>query len=348
LPHVTELLAQPARRAVRVVALARVDEIRRAYDRFVAGDADGLHDVRVGLRRARTWLQAFRAHVDDTLGKKTRRALTALARATTVARDAEVAAAWVRQQPDVPPRARAGFRATAERLEAERDDGLRDVRSRFKKDLPALLDALGRQLAEYSDQRPVEGQVTVIRMADAALEAATAKSERLARALAKASTGSDPDALHRTRIAAKRLRYVLEPLYAGEAGSPWVARLTELQDLLGDAHDMHTLARSIVKDIGEMAARDARLRALQSIGAKRGRRERTSYLRVRPGMIELARRAHARERAALRAFQKQWSADAAAEMLQAIPRDVAEACREVAPGSGVVVTPGRAAGSSER
>ena len=331
-----ELLAQPARRAVRVVALGHIDEIRRAYDHFVAGDADGLHDVRVALRRERTWLRAFRPFVADTLKRKARRALATLAQATTSARDAEVAAAWVRQQSDVPPRAGAGFRDAAERLERERDDALREVRSRFRKQLPSLLDALGKQFAAYSEQQPVEGPAAVTRMADAASETAIAHAERLAQALAGVNAASDPDALHRTRIAAKRLRYVLAPLYRGDDTPASVTPLIELQDLLGDAHDMHTLWRRMVRDIGEMAARGARLRALQSIGAKQATGARTSFPRLRTGLLELARRANASERASLMAFQQRWSKTTAAEMLEAILRELPEPSGEV---SGQVPAP---------
>src|SRR3954466_166851 len=90
----TELLSMPAPHAVRAVALARLDEVRSAYDRFIEGDEDGLHDLRVALRRLRSWLRAFRPEVSDTLRPKTRRRLASLAAATNGARDAEVGLAW--------------------------------------------------------------------------------------------------------------------------------------------------------------------------------------------------------------------------------------------------------------
>src|SRR5262245_39952375 len=90
-----ELLAMPAPHAVRAVALARLDELRSSYDRFVDGDEEGLHDLRVALRRLRSWLRAFRPEVNDTLRKKTRRGLRDLADATNAARDAEVGLKWI-------------------------------------------------------------------------------------------------------------------------------------------------------------------------------------------------------------------------------------------------------------
>jgi hypothetical protein len=47
---------------------------------------------------------------------------------------------------------------------------------------------------------------------------------------------------HRARLAAKRLRYVLEPVrFLVRGGQGVVRQLKALQDILGDLHDLHTL-----------------------------------------------------------------------------------------------------------
>lgn len=53
---------------------------------------------------------------------------------------------------------------------------------------------------------------------------------------------SDPAALHRLRVAAKRLRYALEILDPPGA-KPRLARLRQLQEALGDMNDAHVACR---------------------------------------------------------------------------------------------------------
>jgi CHAD domain-containing protein len=307
------LMAQPAARAVRVVALARLDEVTRGYDLFLAGDPEGLHDLRVALRRLRTWLRAYRPFVEDTLKKKTWQRLRTLTRATSAARDAEVATAWVAAQMDAPARARAGFRDATRRLERERDAAFRAVRERLERDLPGLVAELAKPLAVYFDRQTVDEPAVAESMSDAATAAIQRHTERLEAALDRVTSLSDIKEAHRARIAAKRLRYVLEPLYAESDARAAVQHLVDLQDFLGTARDAHLLAERFVREIGEMAARGARSRAQLSIGAKRAGGEYSVYLRLRPGLLELARRAHARERESFAGFRRRWGNRAAVE-----------------------------------
>src|SRR5689334_209852 len=146
-PGPPDLAALPAARAIRLAVLARLDDAERGYEQMLAGHPDGLHDLRVALRRVRTLLRAFAPLVEDTVKPKTVRALRQLARATGEARDAEVAAAWVSAMTDVAPRARAGVRDAAERLLAERDAALELLRARLDRELPGLIARLNKQLA---------------------------------------------------------------------------------------------------------------------------------------------------------------------------------------------------------
>ena len=47
----------PAPRAVRVIARGLLDEVLAAHARFEKDDPDALHDLRVALRRLRSWLR---------------------------------------------------------------------------------------------------------------------------------------------------------------------------------------------------------------------------------------------------------------------------------------------------
>ena len=74
----------------------------------------------------------------------------------------------------------------------------------------------------------------------------------------------DPEALHDMRIAAKRLRYVLEPtqhLFGPYVGTA-VRRTKELQDLLGELHDCDDMLPRVTRIMAtEHAAEAAELRA---------------------------------------------------------------------------------------
>lgn len=315
--------SQPAASAVRSVARERLAAAERGYEQVVAGGAGGLHDLRVALRRLRTLLREFRLLIEDTVTRRTMRALRSVARATGEARDAEVAAGWVLAQNDVPPRARAGVRDAATRLVAERDSALKKLRAQLERDLPGLLARLARQLAEPRTAEPrtaepYTGVVASETFGDATATVIERRKARLSRALERVKTVRDADDAHRARIAAKRLRYVLEPLHTGDAAYEPLQRLVELQDALGAARDAHQLTRRFVREVGELAARDARQRALVAAGVKRKLGARTSFARVRPGLVELAGRAHADERRAFAEFRRTWGKGRAAVILDSI------------------------------
>jgi CHAD domain-containing protein len=317
-----EFTREPALRAVRTVALAHVDDARRAYERFDAGEMEGLHDLRVALRFVRTWLRAYRPYVSDTLKRKTRRALRSLARATSEARNTEVAAMWVREQVNVAPRAKKGFCETLKRLEKERDNALRSARKRVGADLPAVLDALGSQLAVDADPPSMNAGAPARTMGEVTKDVAKEHIRRLARALRRYEKRGDADALHRARIAAKRLRYLLTPLYQPGVKGESVSHLTDLQDALGAARDMRMFVERVVSDIATAAARDAEARARHAIDDGDAVGTRRAYSRSRSGLVELARRARARQRDAIAAFEQAWGGNAGSSALTAIEKEI--------------------------
>ena len=295
----------PAPHAVRAIALARLDELNSSYDRFVEGDEEGLHDLRVALRRLRSWLRAFRPEVNDTLRKKTRRGLRDLADATNGARDAEVALTWIAAQTELPARSGTGRRCIVESLEHERDTATRGVKEVLTRDLPRLARRLGEQLEMYWEQQRLDHAASMRTMAPVVADVVRDHAHRAVRALARIESLDDAKVVHRARIAAKRLRYVLEPLGDRRGVDELLERLRGHQDQLGEVHDAHRLATRLVREIGERAAKDARRRALAALDlGKDHAPEKPSFASIRPGLMELARRAHAAERAAFVRFSK--------------------------------------------
>lgn len=309
-----ELLDKPASSSVRVIAVSRVEEARAGYARYLAGKKDGLHELRVALRRLRSWLRAFEPEVKDTLRKKTRRRLSALAKATNGARDAEVAAEWIASQDRISRSGLAGRDHILARLASERRATSRTIRDALARDLPDLLDSLTKQLEPHA--RHEAGGRAMAPVYDVALRR---HAERLVQALARAKSRDDVAAAHRARIAAKRLRYLLD---CGD-DHPRVAAVAmgveALQDTLGVVHDSRAIAERLVREIADSAAADARRDACETLGMTclvSG--DVATLASVRPGLVELARRARESERDAFTSVRRRWGPRGAKSILLAL------------------------------
>jgi len=104
-------LAEPAALGARRVALGMVAALEDANKRRgSADDSEALHDMRVALRRLRSWLRAMNDVLQD-VGNKTRARLEGIADTSNVSRDAEVLLDWLRERVTaLTPRERAAAR----------------------------------------------------------------------------------------------------------------------------------------------------------------------------------------------------------------------------------------------
>jgi CHAD domain-containing protein len=244
-PQLTpDLLAAPAPRAARLIARLRLDAVLAAAAALGADAPDALHDVRVAIRRLRSWMRAYAAVLDDTVSRKSRRAFRRLARDTNDARDAEVHLAWLQGQDAEGAEREAMLTA----LGGEQRRAAADASESVARRLPRAAERLGEELATYYVRRRVDGPD-----ADFVMRAVTAdliREHRLAlgAALRRVRSARDAGAAHRARIAGKRLRYLLEPLDDDRDVAVIVARLKTLQDRLGEFHDAQLLADRLRRD----------------------------------------------------------------------------------------------------
>jgi CHAD domain-containing protein len=273
-----DLLDLPARRGARLVTRDLLARARSASRRVGApDDAEALHDFRVTLRRLRSWARAYRAHLGKSVPKRSRRALQDLAAATNAGRDAEVQLVWVQGASQGWGADRLpGVAWLTGRLEERRDQAyhraLRRVASRFQ----GLEQTLRTRLRRGSgDDTERFGHVTASLL--------QAHAAALRDRLAEITQAADEPAIHAARIAAKRLRYLLEPLrrYREEAG-PLIDRLRELQDLLGELHDLHLLGAEVVTSAAPEAARSG----LAALMGEVGERESVLFARLRTGWLD--------------------------------------------------------------
>ncbi len=235
------LLDLSADEGVRQVALALMQDSIAHHQRLTdPANAEALHDFRVAIRRLRSWLRSYR----DLLGKRIirdgTRALRRVARATNSGRDAEVLAAWLRNPGNnVSEELRAWCAGEADAVAATAVGGAtEDVNRHFAR----MVESLEERLPLYQVTRRV-GEPAVDQGARFAGVAATGirrALQGLHRRLVQIRTADDDEAIHRARLAGKRLRYLLEPLASQlpEVRAS-IQRLKMLQDMLGDAHDTH-------------------------------------------------------------------------------------------------------------
>ena len=322
-------LREPALPALSAYALALLDAAAAARDRLAAGeDVEALHDVRVAVRRLRSLLRAHRATLD--VPQRARRRLREIARETGQLRDLEVQLAWLKAaRPTLGTRERRGQSWLTTRL-ARRESA---ARRRLVKALPELFaraeEVLHRELttrAATPRSRDGEFGTTV-----AALLPDLADTLRLS--LAGIHSMEDQAEAHAARIAAKRLRYALEPVadHLPDAAALAV-ELSLLQDVLGAMHDAEVLSGAIAEAVEKSGADQGR-RASKAV--RRGQVEKLARDAVQrqrrrdptPGLLALAAVVRATQENHYRTLAQDWLGGRAVALIDAVE----ELARKLAP-----------------
>jgi len=317
------LLDLPAEEAARLIALALLDRTAEAARRLLdPTDPTALHDFRVATRRLRSGLQAYRPEIDGSVPGRLRRRLARLARDTARSRDAEVHLAWERdQEPALSERQRAGLRWHLERLEARRRRADRRLARHAARNFSRLEAACRRRLERY--RLRIERDPSRRRH-----EAAAVLGGRIRKfggdlecRLGAVRTMIDEAPAHRARIAAKRLRYLLEPIRSEVEGvEPLIAKLRELQDALGELRDSRTQRAALLRDLAK-AGREHERRLDAAV--------RADVMQApvvdeeddpRPGLLALAERLEEREAEAFARLRADWLAGAADGFFEAVTR----------------------------
>jgi len=256
-------------------------------------DPEGVHDMRVATRRLRAALKLFGPWLDPDALDRVAPSVRTLTRALGPVRELDVLrlrlAGLARSAR--PERALA-LECVDARLARRRGRARARMMARFAKvDLDRLDGRLrrleGDLLRSAAEPRPEtrgEDAASDAAPADvdaahgdgpcdrpiAALLAAVApelldEARQVAEPALPEEVGApqSAEALHAVRIAAKKLRYVLEIVapYVGDDGAEVVRRLRALQDELGDFHDDTVLERAAGRGRSLLAAELRRLRA---------------------------------------------------------------------------------------
>jgi CHAD domain-containing protein len=240
-------------------ALERV--IRACLDHLVGNEAavlearlpEGVHQMRVAMRRLRSALSLFRKVLPEAQDRWIREETRWLAGVLGSARDwdvflSETLAPAVAAFPDHPGFERLRGLAEAERADAydQMQAALRDIRyGALLVELRAWLEASGwreQRVSEYSaDLFAPIGSV-----AGRLIEARRRKALKRGRDLGALS----PPARHEARKEVKKLRYAFEffqNLYAGKKVKRFARDLTRLQEGLGRLNDVDTARRLLAR-----------------------------------------------------------------------------------------------------
>jgi inorganic triphosphatase YgiF len=244
--------------AFRVVALSCLRHLRLNEDVFLHGrDPEALHQIRVALRRLRSAFTLFKPLLaEDPAASELREEIKRVTEPFGQARNLDVflsttLPAEVERRPG-----EAGLDDLRQRLEAERERAYEAVLSTLQSPAwRALILDVVTWLETGSWRRgpaPRERDVPALDYAASVLERARRRIKKRGRRL----DTLEPEARHRVRIEAKKLRYGAEffaSLYTGRKAAKrhkaFVSALSDLQDHLGALNDLataHEVAASVV------------------------------------------------------------------------------------------------------
>ena len=297
----SDLFERSAQESARLLALKYLDESDRAKLRLGdPGDTEALHDFRVGLRRLRSCLRAYRRQLKGSVSKRSREKLRDLMQATNSGRDTEVQLAWLREQGErIGPQDIQGYFWLTGKLEGRKNDSLdqdtADFARRYTRAAARMCRRLGvlrLRVGISSASQPLSfGRVT----GDLIIEHVA----RLRSELLQVRDVRSIEEVHRARIAVKRLRYLLEPVArSNRRARAVISRLKVAQDLLGEHHDMQVMLDAIASARARLSSSEAKLIAT-----------------LRPGVEKVEQLANDRAEAAFEQFNSLFGGELASRIL---------------------------------
>ncbi len=275
--------------AFTAIARGATDHILANVDSASAGkNPEGVHQLRVGIRRLRNAFSLFRDVVPARGGAALARELRWLQQQLGPAREWDALLSETLTPATADLDLGQGLRPLRRAAEQRRQVAYGQSRAvlceRRYSDLLLRLEAWFDALAAMAESNPPRADgasaVLLIRFAAATLTQRASRVEKLGRKMHKI----DDAELHKLRIRVKKLRYASEffhDLWPGKATKRYIVALKSLQDSLGLAHDALIavgLIRTLAADAGKKAAPAAR--RVLAWNATRLERERKTLIRL--------------------------------------------------------------------
>ena len=252
------------------VLARRIDALAAHLADAVDADPRAVHQARVATRRLREIVPVLTAARHTGRGRRLRRRLRDIGRGLGPLRELDVALALLADRAKANrTAATAGIRAVRSTLTAARDAARARWQALLDRDGAAgLVDALRRLERRVADE-DASAPAAVRARRRVLAERVGVRARDLASAVASCGALLVVERVHAVRIAAKRLRYVLELVVelrlAPVAGL--VARLKLLQDVLGALHDVDVLRHHVAVVRANEVASSARVTGLEAFTA---------------------------------------------------------------------------------
>jgi exopolyphosphatase/guanosine-5'-triphosphate,3'-diphosphate pyrophosphatase len=250
----------PAKAKLKLGLRAWMEAVLVECERAAAGfDADSVHDLRVAIRRCRFLADGLMAMDPDPSWKQMRKAGRKLFRALGALRDMHVLQQLVEKLSDPDDQVAVKLLAHVQAREGEcKKETLSELQQFDRKQWRQWSRTLPRRAARM---RP--GSVVFKHVA---LERWTAAYDLHKRAMRTRSQ----TALHELRIAIKSFRYTVENFLPREHAA-WGADLKDLQDFLGEIHDLDVLWNTAVK-VAAFPDPESRTRWREKLNLERSKR----------------------------------------------------------------------------
>ena len=285
-PSLKPAIPKPASPKPKLGLRAWMERVLVECDRAAAGfEADPVHDLRVALRRCRSLADGLMAIDADSSWKDMKKSGRKLFQALGELRDMQVMAEWIEKLSGTGDSAavdRAQDRLSGDRLSGDRLSGdpvaiklLDHVRAREAackqhafKDLNQFDRKQWRQWTRTLPQRASRVRPGSVVYLHLALEKWTAAYDLHKHALRTRSQVS----WHELRIGIKRFRYTVEN-FLPRQHALWGDDLKELQDLLGEVHDLDVLwALAVERDVSAFPDVESQRRWREELNVERAKR----------------------------------------------------------------------------
>jgi triphosphatase len=271
----------PTREAFREIGRACLRQIAGNEPAVLKDDAEGVHQMRVGLRRLRTAISLFSAILEDPQTENIKAELKWLTSELGPARELEVLIARVikpvrqrRSGWDDIPRLSQQFAGQRVAALARAREAIGSERYRLLKiEVSAWLE-IGEWLAPQDDLVRDRGELAVETFAAEQMSLRRRKLRKRAKSFAEL----DARRRHKLRIQAKKLRYATDffgSLFSGKQSdkrrAKFLAALETVQDCLGDLNDI-AVHENMISAVGMRHRPTSRKRAFAA-GLLTGREE---------------------------------------------------------------------------